>query len=346
MKGDTMRFYAQLIMILLLCAVVFPSSAIASYKVPIDILLLKPEGFKGKKIIVEGKVANSAVIEDKRSALKGEFDLTDGTASIHILTTILPPPNGKKVTVQGELDTESYSNPVIFGSVVWLSIWVWIASLGGLAIVAGVLLGIILKKPTARLDAITNRRANAGSSVREPEIVHPNPPSGDRAPAGTCPKCNHANTPDAQWCEDCGESLRVRSTARPTSTDVVQSRSNETVFFDPEHSDEHPLASLIVIEGDGADRAQTFPLSRNRKHKIGREGEMDFILPEKTISRYHASIWMEDEKFFLSDEDSTSGTLVNGQRVRKSAPIALNDNDTIQMGKMKLLFRMLPGINA
>ena len=52
--------------------------------------------------------------------------------------------------------------------------------------------------------------------------------------------------------------------------------------------------------------------------------------PDKSVSRRHAMIWAEDEKFWIEDLGSTLGTYVNGLRRPKCE---VKFGDKIHMGK-------------
>jgi phosphoserine phosphatase RsbU/P len=62
---------------------------------------------------------------------------------------------------------------------------------------------------------------------------------------------------------------------------------------------------------------------------IGRRGENDLRINEAHISRNHAEIIKEDDRFTLVDKESKTGTYVNGQRIRS---LSLNHLDRIQFG--------------
>ncbi len=62
---------------------------------------------------------------------------------------------------------------------------------------------------------------------------------------------------------------------------------------------------------------------------IGRAGESDIRLPHKSVSRVHATISREDDRFTLADAGSASGTFVDGQRIDS---LILEDGDTIHIG--------------
>lgn len=93
----------------------------------------------------------------------------------------------------------------------------------------------------------------------------------------------------------------------------------------PSESGERPLADLTVVEGEGSRQGTKLNLRKDRQ-KIGRRDDMDIRLADETVSREHASIWWQDGSFFIQDEASASGTMVNGQKVTRQA---LMDNDVI-----------------
>ncbi len=61
---------------------------------------------------------------------------------------------------------------------------------------------------------------------------------------------------------------------------------------------------------------------------------------DSTVSRLHATIIREGHTYRIFDEESTSGTLVNGQRVPEYGTLLI-DGDELQMGAVRLRFRVL-----
>ncbi len=66
---------------------------------------------------------------------------------------------------------------------------------------------------------------------------------------------------------------------------------------------------------------------------IGRGRGSDVVIAEPTMSRAHAAIGFDGERFFVQDLGSTNGTRVNGGREDK-AP--LKNGDEVQLGKLLL----------
>ena len=66
---------------------------------------------------------------------------------------------------------------------------------------------------------------------------------------------------------------------------------------------------------------------------IGRAGDNDLHIADKTVSSYHARIFTYLEASYIEDLDSTNGTYLNGKRVQKHT---LHAGDIVKVGKHKL----------
>lgn len=64
---------------------------------------------------------------------------------------------------------------------------------------------------------------------------------------------------------------------------------------------------------------------------IGRGRGADIVIAEPTMSRAHAAIGFDGERFFVQDLGSTNGTRVNGSVEQKAS---LKDGDDVQLGKL------------
>ena len=79
---------------------------------------------------------------------------------------------------------------------------------------------------------------------------------------------------------------------------------------------------------------------REGPNTIGSAADADIVLRDTAISGKHASLRYKDQKFTITDLDSTNGTFLND----RADPIAreeLKDNDTIRMGEVTLKFKSL-----
>ncbi|MBW7886213.1 MAG: FHA domain-containing protein [Caldilineaceae bacterium] len=64
--------------------------------------------------------------------------------------------------------------------------------------------------------------------------------------------------------------------------------------------------------------------------ELGRSPLRDIVVADRTVSRLHAVIERQDERYLLRDAGSANGTFVNGQRLTE--PHLLQDRDTIGLG--------------
>lgn len=68
---------------------------------------------------------------------------------------------------------------------------------------------------------------------------------------------------------------------------------------------------------------------------LGRQLENDIVFHEEFLSRFHAEIVHENDKYVLYDKNSTSGTFVNGKRVDRCV---LNSGDLISLASIYIMF--------
>jgi len=73
-----------------------------------------------------------------------------------------------------------------------------------------------------------------------------------------------------------------------------------------------------------------FPSGDQSRFTIGRDSGCDMVLPDPTVSRWHAGLRREPGGWLLDDLGSTNGTLLNGWRVRAWVPV--RDGDLVSFG--------------
>ena len=79
---------------------------------------------------------------------------------------------------------------------------------------------------------------------------------------------------------------------------------------------------------------QIIPLDK-KVTRLGRQLDNDIVLNEEFVSRFHAEIRFEDNKFVLYDRESTSGTFVNSQKIERCV---LNSGDLISLASIQIMF--------
>jgi len=93
---------------------------------------------------------------------------------------------------------------------------------------------------------------------------------------------------------------------------------------------------LTVRFTDSSKKKEILELKRGVTFSIGRVSENEVVLPNKKVSRKHATITTEEGHFLIADCGSTFGTQLNGRKVE--IPVGLRDGDTIEIGGNLLLF--------
>ena len=95
-----------------------------------------------------------------------------------------------------------------------------------------------------------------------------------------------------------------------------------------------PCGWLIVRRSaDGDDQHRT-KITKDVT-TVGRRPDNDICLSHNTVSGRHARLEVTDNGLFLTDLDSTNGTLLNGHKVTQ--PIELSDGDVVHFGRVMFL---------
>jgi uncharacterized RDD family membrane protein YckC len=76
----------------------------------------------------------------------------------------------------------------------------------------------------------------------------------------------------------------------------------------------------------------------SRVISIGRDPSNDLVLSDSMVSRRHAILEHRDNQYVLRDNNSSNGTMVNGDRVDSEKP--LRDGDLVAIGSSRLLFQL------
>jgi pSer/pThr/pTyr-binding forkhead associated (FHA) protein len=149
-----------------------------------------------------------------------------------------------------------------------------------------------------------------------------------------CNQCGHRNPPESSFCSACGATLdhTGEHTAAIARTDVTDPTllSGEGLV---ETADVAPGNGVLVVRG-GAQNGLRFALL-DRVTSLGRSVENDVSLDDITVSRRHAVVERNGERFTVHDNGSLNGTYVNGRRITMAD---LAHGDELQVGKFHFLF--------
>ena len=70
---------------------------------------------------------------------------------------------------------------------------------------------------------------------------------------------------------------------------------------------------------------------------IGRRDDNDIVLPDLSVSRNHAQIFIKENNLTIEDLDSANGVLVNNFRI--TGPTAIKPGDEIIIGENRFFLR-------
>jgi serine/threonine protein kinase len=95
------------------------------------------------------------------------------------------------------------------------------------------------------------------------------------------------------------------------------------------------LGKLVVIAGP--DKGRSFELQEGQTLLVGRGEKTETRLKDPQVSRVHCQVQVQEGKVLLVDPGSTSGTLVNGKKVKE---YDLKPGDVIQIGSTQLQLQL------
>ncbi|NCO37730.1 MAG: hypothetical protein COZ06_25540 [Armatimonadetes bacterium CG_4_10_14_3_um_filter_66_18] len=94
-------------------------------------------------------------------------------------------------------------------------------------------------------------------------------------------------------------------------------------------------ADLVVIQGASPAAGERFRL-RSDSILLGRDSSAEVVLVDQYASSRHAQIDRHEGRFYLTDLDTTNGTLLNGHRLKE--PTYLAEGDEIEIGEIVFRF--------
>ncbi len=104
-----------------------------------------------------------------------------------------------------------------------------------------------------------------------------------------------------------------------------------------EAPDQKPVsAKFVVVAGDNA--GSVFSLEGMSRCLIGRASHCDLRLPDLKVSREHCVVEVHKGHFVITDLESANGTVINGERVKKTV---LQHNDYLRLGFTVLRFELV-----
>jgi pSer/pThr/pTyr-binding forkhead associated (FHA) protein len=148
-----------------------------------------------------------------------------------------------------------------------------------------------------------------------------------------CNQCGHRNPGSSNFCSSCGAPLDVRGeehTITLVSAEEVADPSGDVAI----DVDDLPAGTGVLLVKRGPGAGSRFVLDDTVS--AGRHPESDIFLDDVTVSRRHAEVVRQGDRYIVRDVGSLNGTYVNRERIETEAP--LNNGDELQIGRFKLVF--------
>ncbi len=144
-----------------------------------------------------------------------------------------------------------------------------------------------------------------------------------------CPECGFQNPEAANFCARCGALLPHEDHADTMSLgpdDVADERHDAVA--------DGILGPALVVRSGGGRAGESFEQTGERT-LIGRSPDCDVFLDDVTVSRRHAELVRDGDRFLIRDLGSLNGTFVNRHRIDSAL---LEDDDEVQIGKYRMTF--------
>ena len=145
-----------------------------------------------------------------------------------------------------------------------------------------------------------------------------------------CPECGYQNREAARYCAKCGALLAAEEGGQATESFSPEEAAD---LFDT-LDDLGVRGAALVVRSGGGRSGETFA-PEGEHTTIGRSPECGIFLDDVTVSRKHAVLTQEGERWRIEDQGSLNGTFVNRERVDSAV---LEDGDELQIGKYWLTF--------
>ena len=177
-----------------------------------------------------------------------------------------------------------------------------------------------LRRGIVRVAPPTTPRDNRSPLPNAPVII-PLPPRGVPGAPGTCFRCGASNSPNNRFCTTCGY-------------DLSGARARNDRYLLPNG---HPLRCRITLR-TGPLTGHSFMLHQDTT-TLGRTPGNDIVIPDGTVSRYHARLLFHNGQWTVEDLHSSNGTWVNNARATRPTP--LMHGDDLRLGDDVMLFELI-----
>lgn len=160
-----------------------------------------------------------------------------------------------------------------------------------------------------------------------------------------------AMKPIADYIELCRECSEEEFARRFEHAFMVHSSLTQRAMQPVGETRHRMTIDRLVIETDGAPSSpdnlsldQLYQVVELRSAataspvRIGCGEDCDVQINDRSVSRLHASIHVEQGRYLVSDENSSAGTLVNGREVLAGGFMEISSGDRIVLGYLSVIF--------
>jgi len=168
-----------------------------------------------------------------------------------------------------------------------------------------------------------------------------------------CSNCSQTVTEGSRFCRYCGFNLEAQTigdkttieTSEPTICESLEDCSDGTKVLStaiPKKPQKivkprNPLFFAWLVSAGGTEKGKDYRITKE-KTAIGKSEVSDIVIRSDFISRNHAFLVHEKDKFILNDLESTNHTFVNDKKISRRI---LKDNDLIKFGDALFKFKCL-----
>lgn len=178
-----------------------------------------------------------------------------------------------------------------------------------------------------------------------------------------CPGCGKEKEAAYASCPNCGPGVD-----KTVLENFAPGNSIPEPGVTPEIAEEEPLDKTVLEEFENRTRIETaadaafktapagepplffawlvfvnetglpvyFTRLEKEKNIIGSDEQAAVQVSADFVSRAHALLYFDEEEFFISDLDSTNGTFLNEEPVKKEV---LHDGDCLRIGRQEMIFK-------
>jgi pSer/pThr/pTyr-binding forkhead associated (FHA) protein len=159
-----------------------------------------------------------------------------------------------------------------------------------------------------------------------------------------CQECSAQQLNGSLFCSECGGYLLAGEEIQPVTVDMELVPVSDLIPADTMRGEQwasKPVLSLLLL-----DTNNKIDLTGKEVYTLGRLSDGQSILPdidltpfhayEKGVSRLHAAIKTSFGEIAIIDLGSVNGTRINGVKILPTKVYPLQNQDFLDLGKMKL----------